>query len=175
MSSLIVLSNRIHLLIFLKIMKHSVNVGLQLFALVSLQYKNTWIAITLYSLKYVFVFARMPAFLYFIVPIDYAAPQLSLVLRFGQDSTRPTGHPEFDFRQRQGIFPVASVSRPALRPTQLPIQWRPGRDADHSLHLVPRSRMSRSYISSPPWRLHGGSGTGLFFLLLLTYKFTQRY
>jgi hypothetical protein len=30
---------------------------------------------------------------------------------------------------------------------------RPGRDADHSPHLVPRSRMSRSYTSSPPKRL----------------------
>jgi hypothetical protein len=36
---------------------------------------------------------------------------------------------------------------------------RPGRDADHLPHLVPRSRMSGSYISSPPWRAHGGSGT----------------
>jgi hypothetical protein len=32
---------------------------------------------------------------------------------------------------------------------------RPGRDADHSPHLVPRSWMSMSYISSPPKRLHG--------------------
>jgi hypothetical protein len=32
---------------------------------------------------------------------------------------------------------------------------RPGRDADHSPPLVPRSWMSRSYISSPPKRLHG--------------------
>jgi hypothetical protein len=33
---------------------------------------------------------------------------------------------------------------------------RPRRDADHSPHLVPRSRMSRSYISSPPPKcLHG--------------------
>jgi hypothetical protein len=31
---------------------------------------------------------------------------------------------------------------------------RPGRDANHSPHLVPRSRMSRSY-TSPPKRLHG--------------------
>jgi hypothetical protein len=31
----------------------------------------------------------------------------------------------------------------------------PGRDADHSPHLVPRSRMSRSYTSSPPRRLRG--------------------
>jgi hypothetical protein len=40
------------------------------------------------------------------------------------------------------IFPLASVSRPALRPTQPPVQWVPGvlssdkaragRDADHS-------------------------------------------
>jgi hypothetical protein len=32
---------------------------------------------------------------------------------------------------------------------------RPGRDADHSSPLVLRSWMSRSYISSPPKRLHG--------------------
>jgi hypothetical protein len=32
---------------------------------------------------------------------------------------------------------------------------RPGRDANHSPHLVPRSRKSRSYTSSPPKRLHG--------------------
>jgi hypothetical protein len=32
---------------------------------------------------------------------------------------------------------------------------RLGRDADHSPHLVPNSRMSRSYISSPSKRLYG--------------------
>jgi hypothetical protein len=53
------------------------------------------------------------------------------------------------------------VSRPALRLTQPPIQWvpggsfsggkaQPGRDADHSPHLEPRSKVIRSYISSPP-------------------------
>jgi hypothetical protein len=35
------------------------------------------------------------------------------------------------------------------------VKARPGRDADHSPHLLPRSRMSRSYTSSPPKRLHG--------------------
>jgi hypothetical protein len=48
-------------------------------------------------------------------------------------------------RSRRGlsIFPLASVSRPALGSTQPPVQWvpgvlspgvkvRPGRDADHS-------------------------------------------
>jgi hypothetical protein len=44
---------------------------------------------------------------------------------------------------------------------------RPGRDADHSPHLVLRSRMSGSYISSPPWRAHGGSGTPFTFIYLL--------
>jgi hypothetical protein len=32
---------------------------------------------------------------------------------------------------------------------------RLGRDADHSPHVVPRSRMSRSYTFSLPKRLHG--------------------
>jgi hypothetical protein len=46
------------------------------------------------------------------------------------------------------------VSTPALRLAQPPPfpgskAW-PGRDADHSPHLLPRSRMSRSYISFPP-------------------------
>jgi hypothetical protein len=53
-----------------------------------------------------------------------------------------TGRPGFDPRQRQRIFPLASVSRPAQGPTQSPVQWTPGilspglkrsgRDPDHS-------------------------------------------
>jgi hypothetical protein len=61
----------------------------------------------------------------------------------------------------QRIFPLASVSRPALGPTQPPVlcvpgvlspgvKARPGRDTDHSPTSVPRSRMSRSYTSFPP-------------------------
>jgi hypothetical protein len=60
----------------------------------------------------------------------------------------------------KGFFPLASVSRPAIRPTQTPIQWVPGGrflGVKRSLyvtltthpHLVPRSRMNRRYISSP--------------------------
>jgi hypothetical protein len=63
-------------------------------------------------------------------------------------------------------FPVASVSRPALGPTQSPVQWVPGvlspllkrgRGVALTTHPypVPWSRMSRSYTSSPPKRLHG--------------------
>jgi hypothetical protein len=39
------------------------------------------------------------------------------------------------------------------------VKARPGLDADHSPHLVPRSRMSRSYTSSPPSASMACSGT----------------
>jgi hypothetical protein len=79
------------------------------------------------------------------------------------------------------IFPLASVSRPALGPIQPPVQWvpggpfpgakaQPGRDADHSPHLVPRSRMSRSYTSSPSSAFMACSGTSLAFILLVWLK-----
>jgi len=63
----------------------------------------------------------------------------SIVSDYGLDD-RAIG---FDPRQGQRIFPLASLSRPALGPTKPPVQWvpggpfsggkaRPGRDADHS-------------------------------------------
>jgi hypothetical protein len=52
------------------------------------------------------------------------------------------GFPGFDFRQRKKIFHFSTATRPALGPTQPPIQWVPevpslgvkqrGREADHS-------------------------------------------
>jgi hypothetical protein len=64
------------------------------------------------------------------------------------------------------FFLLALASRPALGPTQFPVQWVPGvlsswvkRGQGVMLpthpHLVPRLRMSRSYTSSPLKRLHG--------------------
>jgi hypothetical protein len=76
------------------------------------------------------------------------------------------GRSGFDPRQGQRIFLLAPESRPALGPTQPPIQWVPGvlspgvkrgrgvRLTTHT-HLVPRLSMSRSYTSSPPMCLHG--------------------
>jgi hypothetical protein len=77
-----------------------------------------------------------------------------------------TGRSRFDPRQRQQIFPLTSVSRPVLGPTQPPVQWVPrvlslelkrGRGVTLTAHrhLVKRLRMSKSYTSSPPKRLHG--------------------
>jgi hypothetical protein len=51
---------------------------------------------------------------------------------------------------------------------------RPGRDSDHSQHLVPWSKMSRSYTTSFPYRLHGCSGTALLWHLLLSIPGTPQ-
>jgi hypothetical protein len=86
----------------------------------------------------------------------------------------------FDPRQGQKISPLSSVSRPALGPTQPPVQRIPGvlssgakRGRGVTLtthpHLVLRSRMSRSYTYSPPSASMACSGTVLLYCGLLMH------
>jgi hypothetical protein len=81
------------------------------------------------------------------------------------------------------IFPLASVSRPALGPTQPPVQWVPGvlspglkRGQGVTLtthpHLVPRSWMSRSYIPLPASASMACRGTAL---LIYIYIYTHTH
>jgi hypothetical protein len=74
------------------------------------------------------------------------------------------GRPGFDSRQGQEIVLCSTASRPALWPTQPPIQLAPGalylalkwrgREAYHThLHLEPRSGMMELHLHSPV-RLH---------------------
>jgi hypothetical protein len=46
---------------------------------------------------------------------------------------------------------------------------RPGRDADHSPHLLPRSRIGRSYTPLPPSAFMACSGTALLLLSFYNY------
>jgi hypothetical protein len=62
-------------------------------------------------------------------------------------------------------FHLPMYSRPALGPTQPPIQWvsgalspgvkRPGREADHSHPASAEVKKTWVYTSTPPIRLHG--------------------
>jgi hypothetical protein len=78
------------------------------------------------------------------------AGEVQSVWRLATDWT--TGRSRFDSRQRQEIFPLNSVSRPSLGPTQPPVQWTPwilsprvkrGRGVTLITHphVVPRSRV----------------------------------
>jgi hypothetical protein len=71
-----------------------------------------------------------------------------------------------NFKTKKNASVITSTSRPALGPTQLPIQWvpgalslgikRPGREADQS--APPSSaevKNAWSYNSTPTIRLHG--------------------
>jgi hypothetical protein len=81
--------------------------------------------------------------------------------------TRQSGDRDSIPGRGKGVSSSLSA-RPARGHTQFPVQWVPGvlspgvkggrcvTLTTHP-HLVPRSRMSRSYTSSPPKRLHGVS------------------
>jgi hypothetical protein len=51
---------------------------------------------------------------------------------------------------------------------------RPGCDADHSPHIVPRSRMSRSYISSPPPQAPSWRVAGVLCFLIYIFTFSDK-
>jgi hypothetical protein len=62
----------------------------------------------------------------------------------------------FESRQEPGIFPFTTASRPALGPTQSPIQWVPGglclgREADNSPPSRAEVENAWCYTSTPPY------------------------
>jgi hypothetical protein len=83
----------------------------------------------------------------------------SIVSDYGLDDRDkiPAGTKDFSF----GLCvhtgsEVHPASYPVVTGGSFPgVKARPGLDTDHSPHLVPRSRMSRGYISFPPKRFHG--------------------
>jgi hypothetical protein len=88
-----------------------------------------------------------------------------------------TGRPGFDPLQRQINLPLACVQTSSEdHPASYPMGTEdsfPGVKRGRGMtltthpHLVPRSRMSRSYIFSLPWRLHGGRGTAFPFTQII--------
>jgi hypothetical protein len=78
----------------------------------------------------------------------------NLMRRVAQSVRVATGYWGFSFslwvQTGSGTHP-ASCTMDTGAPFPGGKAW-PGRDADHSPHLVPRSRMSRRYTSSPPKR-----------------------
>jgi hypothetical protein len=93
-------------------------------------------------------------------PIDYLSFERAEI---AQSILRRAGRPGFDSRRRQEIF-LFSASRPALGPTQPPIEWvlgalpsvvnQPGLEVDHS---PPSSADVKKGVAIPPLPicLHG--------------------
>jgi hypothetical protein len=71
----------------------------------------------------------------------------------------------FESQQGLGIFLFTTASKPALVPTQPPIQWvlgaislevkRPGREANHSPPSTAKVKNEWGYTSTPPVQLYG--------------------
>jgi hypothetical protein len=89
----------------------------------------------------------------------------------------------FSSRQGLGIFLFTTASRPALVPTEPPIQWvrgtlslavkRPGREADHSPPSSAEVENVWSYTSTPPIRLKGVVLSYIEAQGQLTFTFTK--
>jgi hypothetical protein len=88
---------------------------------------------------------------------SWAQGQLYVLLYF-KSPWLLAGQLGFDFRQVLGIFIFATASRPALGPTQFPIQWVPdalspwikrrGLEADHSFLSSVEVKNAWSYTST---------------------------
>jgi hypothetical protein len=86
---------------------------------------------------------------------------VGIALRYGLDDRGS----RVQFPAGLGIFLFTAMSRPALMPTQPPIQWvprslslevkRPGREADHSPPSSAKFKNMSSYTFTPPIHLHG--------------------
>jgi hypothetical protein len=86
---------------------------------------------------------------------------LSQSLKIAHSIINIRGWPGLDSRQEQNIFLLASVYRPALGPTQPPIQLvpgalspvvkRPGRQTDHSPPSSAEAKKEWSYDSTSPY------------------------
>jgi hypothetical protein len=76
---------------------------------------------------YVYLFALLLCMLFhcqYVILLSCMFVSCSVWLLFSTGWT--TGRSGFDPRREQIIFPVSSVSRPALGPIQPPVQWVPG-------------------------------------------------
>jgi hypothetical protein len=100
-------------------------------------------------------------FFYFETIFQYKSRDSSVGIALGYGLDGVLG---FDSRGGLGSF-LITVSRTALGPTQLPMQWvpgalslgvkRPGREADHSPPSSAEVKNVWSYTSTLPIRLHG--------------------
>jgi hypothetical protein len=82
----------------------------------------------------------------FIWPFNDGLPEAGIALGYGLDDRY------FESRQGLGIFLFTTASRPALGPTQFPIQWVRG--ADHTPSSSAEVN-ARSCTFTPSIRLHG--------------------
>jgi hypothetical protein len=80
-----------------------------------------------------------------------------------------TGRLRFDPRQRRKDLSSSLCVQTGSGAHPAGDKARPGRDADHSPHLVPWSWMSRSYTSSPPSASMACSRKELIFAYIHTY------